>query len=522
MKRRDALYGISMGAFGLMAPRLAGPIVSRGPRLGSFDPDVDLVLTAAPGEAQVLGGASTRVWRFSGSVLKGPASSLQVLPDSFLGPVIRVRRGQRVRIRFRNELPEPSIVHWHGLDVPEAADGHPHLAVGSGAEYVYEFEVINRAGTYWYHPHPHGKTGSQVYQGLAGILVVSDDDEAALALPSGTQDLMCVLQDRTFDARNQLRYLSAGMMDRMHGLLGNRMLVNGKDGAAWSLATRAYRVRILNASSSRVYKLMWDDGTPMTVISSDGGLLEQPQEQRYLTLAPSQRADVILDLSRHAVGTTVQLRSAPFPANEVSIDEGGMMGGGMGGRMGGMESTVGSGVPNGAPLLLMTVRVSRKEVSTFRLPSRLISYGPEWSVDSLAPVRRITLDFRAGQWLLGGRSFDMMAVAPDEMVQADSTHIWEVVNTGGMMGQQMAHPFHVHGTQFRVVHRAQPADIVTPPRSVREGLVDSGWRDTVLVLPHDTVRLQMRFTRFPGMYLYHCHILEHEDAGMMRNFRVTA
>ncbi len=524
MNRRDALVGIGIGALGLAATRLSGAIPGRRLLSSSFDPDVDLALAAAPGETQILAGARTRVWRFTGSVLKGPASSLQAIPDSYLGPVIRVRKGQRVRIRFRNNLPEPSIVHWHGLDVTEAADGHPHLAIGTGAEYVYEFEVINRAGTYWYHPHPHGTTGSQVYQGLAGLFVVTDDDEAALALPSGAEDLVCVLQDRTFDANNQLSYLSGGMMDQMHGLLGNRMLVNGRERSTWSLATRAYRIRLLNGSSSRVFKLMWDDGTPMTVIGTDGGLLEQPLTHPYLTLAPSQRADVILDLSKHAVGRSVQLRSAPFSADEVSINEGGMMGGGMGrGAGGGMGRRMRGGAPaNGASLLLMTVNVTKKAASTFVLPSRLATYGPAWSIDAAAPVRRIALDFRAGQWLMGGRSFDMMAVAADEIVKAESTQIWEVVNVGGMMGLQMAHPFHVHGCQFRVLSRSRPADAVTPPNSVREGVIDDGWRDTVLVLPHDTVRLQMRFTRYPGLYLYHCHILEHEDAGMMRNFRVTA
>ena len=132
-----------------------------------------------------------------------------MIPGSYLGPVIRLRRGQKVRIRFRNNLGEPSIVHWHGLDVPESADGHPRLAVADGREYVYEFEVLNRAGTYWYHPHPHMRTGAQVYQGLAGLLIVSDDEEDALGLPSGRAELLCVLQDRRFDADNQFVYAGA-------------------------------------------------------------------------------------------------------------------------------------------------------------------------------------------------------------------------------------------------------------------------------------------------------------------------
>jgi len=520
MKRRDALLGIGAGAaamFARVAPFKWPAAAFDG--TNTFEPDVDIRLVAAPAEVQIVPGARARVWRFTGSVLKGPPTSLQVLPDSYLGPVIRLKRGQHVRVRFQNNLPEPSIVHWHGLDVPEAADGHPRLAVGPGSEYVYEFEVINRAGTYWYHPHAHGSTGKQVYQGLAGVLIVTDDEERALALPDGANDLVCVLQDRTFDSQNQFKYLAGGMMDQMHGLLGANMLVNGQAQSVLSLATRAYRLRLLNASSSRVYKLMWDDGTPMTVISVDGGLIEKPVEQAFVTLAPSQRADVILDLSKHAVGRSVQLRSAPYQSSEVSIDEGGMMGGRMGGMMGGMA---GASVSNGAPLLLMTVKVARKETATFRMPARLTSYGADWAEQSELPVRKVTLDFAAGQWLLGGRAFDMMGVADDEKVRTGSAHIWEVSNVGGMMGQQMAHPLHVHGTQFRVLSRTRPPGATSPPQSVRAGLVDDGWKDTVLVMPHDTVRLQLRFTKYPGLFLYHCHILEHEDAGMMRNLQVSA
>ena len=525
MNRRDALVSIGAGAAGMlrgMHPfRLYG---GNADAAAVFEPDVEIVMVAAPDEVQIRPGSRTKVWRFTATVLKGSPDAVQTISNSYLGPTLRFQRGQKVRIRFRNNLPEPSIVHWHGLDVPEAADGHPRFAVAPGAEYLYEFEVINRAGTYWYHPHPHGSTGKQVYQGLAGMLIVADDEERALALPSGSEDLVCVLQDRTFSSDNQFADLAGGMMDQMHGLLGATMLMNGQERASLALATRAYRFRILNASNSRVYKLAWDDGTPMTVVGVDGGLLAQPIHQPFLTLAPSQRADVILDLSNRAVGTSVQLRSAPFTASEVSIGEGGMMGGGMGrGMGGGMGGGIaGTDTPNGASLLLMAVNVHRKAQATFRLPTQLVAYGTDWAEQSGAPVRKLSLDFRAGQWLLGGRAFEMLSVADDEIVRAGSTRVWEVRNAGGMMGQQMAHPLHVHGTQFRVLSRTRPAGAATAAQSVRAGLVDDGWRDTVLVLPDDTVRLQLRFTSFQGMYLYHCHILEHEDGGMMRNFKVIA
>ena len=263
-----------------------------------FVPDVDLVLTAAPGEARLLAGAPTRVWRFAGRLLKGPADTLQTLPGSYLGPVIRLRRGQRVRVRFANQLAEDSIVHWHGLDVPDAADGHPRRAIGQGGEYVYEFEVTNRAGTYWYHPHPHMRTGAQVYQGLAGLLLVADAEEDALSLPSGGAELLCVLQDRRFDARNQLVFHGGGMMEMMNGFLGDRVLVNGQVQPTTDVDAAWHRVRLLNGSNARIYKLVWSHGIPMIVIGGDGGLLERPLRQPVLTLAPGQRADLLLDLTR--------------------------------------------------------------------------------------------------------------------------------------------------------------------------------------------------------------------------------
>jgi FtsP/CotA-like multicopper oxidase with cupredoxin domain len=487
----------------------------------SFEPDVELSLTAEPGEARILPGAPTRVWRFTGAVLRGPQESLQVIPNSYLGPVIRLRRGQHVRIRFANKLSESTIVHWHGLDVPSAMDGHPRTVIDPGAEYVYEFEVINRAGTYWYHPHPHERTGSQVYRGLAGMLVISDDEESAAALPDGAEELVCVLQDRRFDDGNQLAYVGSGMMDRMQGFLGDRILVNGQERPTLSLATRAYRLRLLNGSSARVYKLAWDDSTPMTIVGGDGGLLERPLRQAYVTLAPAQRADVILDLSERAVGATLALRSAPYAAAEVSMagmGMGGPMGRGMGRGMGG--GMMQSAVPNGAPLQLLTVRVERREASRFRLPDRLSTFDSAFTRSADGPSRRITLTAQRGQWLLGGRTFEMMETVPEENVSAGATQVWELVNTTGMMGMEMAHPIHMHGRQFRVLDRKSAAGTRIEAGSVREGLVDAGWRDTVLVLPGQTVRLQVQFTRYPGLYLYHCHILEHEDMGMMRNFRV--
>jgi FtsP/CotA-like multicopper oxidase with cupredoxin domain len=251
----------------------------------------------------------------------------------------------------------------------------------------------------------------------------------------------------------------------------------------------------------------------MTVLGSDGGLMERPQEQRVVTLAPAQRVELWLDLSRRRVGSTLALVSEEFPVADAGMDMGGR---GMGMGMGGMRMREGA-VRLGAPLTLLRLTVARRERVRASLPARLSSFGADWQPVADAPVRAIPMTFRRMQWFFAGRAFDMHDAAEDETVQAGSTHVWEFTNAGGPMGMQLAHPIHLHGRQFRVLSRSG-ADA---SNALREGIVDAGWMDTVLVLPNETVRIQVPFTTYPGLYLYHCHILEHEDMGMMRNFRVV-
>jgi FtsP/CotA-like multicopper oxidase with cupredoxin domain len=236
-------------------------------------------------------------------------------------------------------------------------------------------------------------------------------------------------------------------------------------------------------------------------MGGDGGLLERARTMQALTLAPGQRADVLLDLSERPAGTELQLRSLAYPANAA-------------GRVGMMGES--SSVPQGAPVELMTLRVSSATGPRVRLPERLSSPPPEWRVQSDAPVRRVPLTFMQMNWLLGGRTFDMKDVAAEETVAPGSTHIWEFVNEPNPMGMAMAHPIHLHGPQFRVLSRSGAAG-----NALIDGINDTPATDTVLVLPGETVRTQVTFSTFPGLYLYHCHILEHEDMGMMRNFRIS-
>jgi len=325
-------------------------------------PDLELALKATHGQVGILPGAETAVWRYQAELLRGDPASVTVLPGSYLGPILRVRHGQRVRVHFTNDLPELSIVHWHGLLVPDDMDGHPRFAVGAGQSCTYDFQVVNRAGTYWFHPHPHGLTGGQVYRGLAGLFIVGDDEEAALGLPQGEYDLPLVLQDRQFDAGNQLVYLGqgGGMMDdgmtQMMGFLGDRILVNGQLDFTLPVATRAYRLRLLNGSNSRIYKLVWRDGSPLTVIATDGGLLEQPVQRPFVMLAPGERIELWADFARRKLGDELFLDSEKFvgaEGDDLTVEMGGM------GGMGGMMHT--AALPNGAAFPVACFRVVRQE-----------------------------------------------------------------------------------------------------------------------------------------------------------------
>lgn len=480
--------------------------------------DLEIALRATQGEVPILPGRATRVWTYQGQVTRGAPAALQALPGSYLGPILRVRKGQRVRISFTNNLPEQSIVHWHGLHVPDDMDGHPRHAIGPNRTYVYDFQVRNRAGTYWFHPHPHRITGPQVYRGLAGLFLVSDEEEMAAGLPSGEHDIPLIIQDRTFDTENQLIYLPGGMMDQMMGFLGDRILINGRPDFVLPVATRPYRLRLLNGSNSRIYKLGWEDGTPLTVIATDGGLLEKPAQRSYVTLAPAERVELWVDFSGHPVGKELRLQSLAFSGAEA---------GGMGMMMGRSPSLV-----DGSEFTVLRARVERESKEKQALPERLSTiqrYRVGDAVNQASP-RPFNLAMQRMLWTINGRTFEMEGVAEGEIVKLNSLEVWEFVNRPGIMGmgmmggtaEEMAHPIHIHGLQFQVLERQVRPEMAAAWGTVRAGYVDEGWKDTVLVMPGERVKLLLKFEDFTGLYLYHCHNLEHEDMGMMRNYRIVA
>lgn len=481
-----------------------------------FYPDVEIELNMDVAKIAILKGEKTRVWKVSGKVLKGSADTVQNLRGTYLAPTLHFQQGQKVRIYLKNNLPIQSILHWHGLHVPAKMDGNPMYAINHGESYVYEFEILNRAGTYWYHSHAHGVTAKQVYSGMAGFIIVSDEAEKALSLPKGAHDLPLVIQDRSFTNTNQLRY-SNHMMQRMQGFLGDKIMINGQADFTLPVEQRSYRLRLLNGSNSRIYKLAWDDGSPMTVIGTDGGLLDKPETMPYVMLAPAERRDLWVDFTDKPIGTELILRSIPFKGASMRM---GMMGGS------------GGVLPLGGNYSVLKVKVTKKAKTNDTLPSRLVSIKrlKMSDVANANKPRTIALSMRHMSALLNGRSYKMNDIQPDEVIPVNTLQWMEFDNGyssgkrgmggGMMMNMAMPHPMHLHGEQFQVIKREVSSRSQSAHDTVSKGLVDSGWKDTVLVMPGEKVTFLKPFNDFTGMFMYHCHNLEHEDMGMMRDFLV--
>ncbi|MGZ8193195.1 MAG: multicopper oxidase family protein [Methylobacter sp.] len=536
LQRRKLLKYAALGIAGAVTyPSWAQPggfVRVNAPSAG-FYPDIEIELTQNTAEVAIFPGETTRVWKITGKVIKGPSGVLDNNEGTYLAPTLRFKKGQKVRLILNNNLPTQSILHWHGLHVPANMDGNPMYAINQGETYVYEFEILNRAGTYFYHAHTHSVTARQVYSGLAGLLTVSDDQEQALNLPSGHLDVPLVIQDRSFDDQNQLVY-SAHMMQRMQGFLGDQIMVNGRPDYILPVATRAYRLRLVNGSNSRIYKLAWDDGTPLTVIGVDGGLLEKPEQHAYVMLAPGERLEVWMDFSKRALGAELTLRSLKFDVathGGMGMMGGGMMGGrghrgmmGMGMMRGGMMSV--STLPSGSDYPVLKIRVAKKEQGHNTLPEILtpITALQVKHAENAANPRTIALSMQHMSALLNGRSYKMNDIQPDEIIPVNSLQLIEFDNgfDGGMHGMMMdmPHPMHLHGEQFQIVKREVNLRFNDSHATVASGFIQSGWKDTVLVMPGEKVTLLKPFNDFKGLFMYHCHNLEHEDMGMMRDFLI--
>ncbi len=445
----------------------------------------DIVQRAAV--AEILPGVRSTIWGYNGI---------------FPGPTIVSRSGRRTIVRHRNELPVPVVVHLHGGRTPPEHDGYPTdllLPVGADAaahghhhggviavgERDYTYPLEQRAATLWYHDHRMDFTGADVWRGLAGFHLVRDAEEEALPLPRGERELPLLIADRSFGADGSLRYPSNDptLLDRPGvvapygaGVLGDVILVNGVPWPRTEVPAVRHRLRLLNASNARRYRLALDPPPPggggLVQIGADGGLLDRPVAHEAIEIAPAQRCDVLVDFGRYPIGQEVTL------VNQFG---------------------------DGATALVMRFHVARAAADDTRIPAQLST--AQVAVPALAVATR-TMRFRNSDtdgiagWTINDQPFapDLIHARP----RLGTTEIWQLVS-------DFHHPIHLHLARFQVLARGLGGP----------GPYDHGWRDTLDLRPAEEATILVDFDGYAGKYVFHCHNLEHEDMGMMGNF-VTA
>lgn len=514
MDRKDFLKWIGVGGGALVMPSVLTSCMGRTQEGGS--PAEVMIPASFSNVLQLPGKIKTTDFELatnpgSVSLQKGIKTNVYTTNGLFPGPTIRARRGDRLSISFSNGMDQESILHWHGMIVPPAMDGHPRDAVESGQQYNYNFTINQRAGTYWYHPHPDGYTGPQVYKGMAGFFIVEDEEEAALHLPSGDYEIPLLIQDKKISSDGELLYDTGGMMQSMMGFFGDQILMNGTPAPYREVEARWYRMRVLNGSNARIYTLAFSDDVPFQIIGSDGGLLPKPIEANELMLAPGERADILVDFSGFPEGEALRLRSKGVDAGRsgsmMNRDGGGMMGGGgMMNDRGGMQGMMGS-INNslGQSFDIMEFRIVPGSGDSFSVDNQLSTLDFP-TAEEVANRRTINLTMEMMQGMaLDGRFFDMNRI--DQQVQQGAVEEWTFVNQ-----TPMPHPMHIHAVQFKVIERTGGRGLLP---------TETGWKDTVLVMPEESVTVRMRFDADPGVYVYHCHNLEHEDNGMMANLKIV-
>ncbi|HEX5984719.1 MAG TPA: multicopper oxidase family protein, partial [Solirubrobacterales bacterium] len=453
-------------------------------------------------EQQILPGPKTRLWTFGGS---------------FPGPTIRRRAGQRTRVTFHHQLPESAgelSVHLHGGHNRTQFDGQPggltrrqpvsyfcripqglsaraqgnDLLLEPGGRKTYVYDLVEdgrpeRASFQWYHDHRLDRTAPNVWRGLAGMWIVDDDLDSSLPLPSGERDLPLMIGDRTFDRRNQLTDPFTDRRPPSDGILGETVLVNGAYMPHHRVDPRRYRLRILNVSAFRSYNLQLSNGAPMIQIATESGLMPKPVRRREILLGPGERVEVVVDFAR-ARGETVELRSSPRHAG---------------------RNTAGARTYSGA---LMQFRVGGERLPDRTKVPRHLRPLPAWARKAKRePDHRWTITiggFFKPTWRINGRTFNPAYC--DAYPRLGTTETWEIVNR-----TSVAHVMHLHHTDWYLLERdGRPV----PP-----------WEDclkeTFFVFPNERILLAGHFADYPGKYVIHCHMLDHEDHGFMSQFQVV-
>jgi FtsP/CotA-like multicopper oxidase with cupredoxin domain len=437
-------------------------------------------LQAMPGHHPFVEGKPTQTYGYSAPIL---------------GPVIRVRRGDEVEVTVENQLDAVTTVHWHGLLVPGDNDGGPQQLIRPGDRWRPVLKIDQAAATLWFHPHPHHDTARQIYLGLTGMIIVDDGSDIGLGLPKtyGVDDLPIIIQDRSLDSDGSIEYDNNALnpLDIAYGARGETIIVNGAIQPFAKVPRGLVRLRLLNAANAQNFELRFKDQRTFHVIASDGGFLTAPVAMKQLTISPAERFEVLVDFSD---GKSVALETGPDR------------------EMG----AFGRVAPDGSADYVAVMRFEpTSHIATVkRLPTRLtgIASPPpasatqrrQFVLDSGLCASRTQASAHPDMPALigiNGKPYDIERI--DVETKLGTTEIWEVVSVG------MAHPFHVHGALFRILS----IEGMPPPAHL------DGWKDTVLV--EDKAELLVAFNRPAARehpFMYHCHILEHEDAGLMGQY----
>lgn len=417
---------------------------------------VEVSLVAAPAKLTLIPGKQTPVFAYNGHVP---------------GPTLEVSEGDSVIVHFENRLAEPTTVHWHGLHIPASEDGSPLHPVMPGERRDIEFRIApGTAGTYWYHPHPDRRAGHQVAMGLYGAIIVRSAHDP---IPTSVRERLLILSDNRFHPDGSVAFADSGslaaIVDAENGREGDVLFVNGHVMPSISIRSgEVQRWRIINAGAARIYRLSLE-GATILHIADDGGLFERPVKVREVTLANSDRVELLVR-GDGAAGTRTTLKALPYDRYD----------------------------PHTRPhdwereLDLLSLRYDDSApVPPVSIPSSLLPVA--W-LDTTNIAARRTLVLTQG--MINGKTMDMHRV--DFTGRIGTTEIWEIENLVAMN-----HPFHLHGFRFQVLDRNGVPEPV--PR----------WEDTIDIPAHESARIVVRFDDFPGKWMYHCHILEHEDMGMM-------
>ncbi|HFQ62482.1 MAG TPA: copper oxidase [Epsilonproteobacteria bacterium] len=389
---------------------------------------------------------------------------------TYLAPTLLIQDGDNVSINYTNTLTEDTTMHGHGMHVPANMDGTAHQVIAAGDTWSAVYTVNQKACTNWYHPHALGTTAKQVYQGLAGLIIIEDTESKALDLPNryGTDDIPLVLQDRYFSSDKTAFDYSPSNQEIVQGYIGDNFITNGAIEPTFNAEAKEIRFRILNGSNSSMYDLGFSDAKSFKQIASDNAFLESPVSMSRLTLSPGERAEIVVDFSND--------KGSIFTFKEFNNDK-----------------------------TFLTVDVNNDATATTTLPNTLTTLDP---IETSVKTRTFTLERTNGKLTINQKEMDLNRI--DETLNLEDVEIWEVTNN-----MNVNHNFHIHATHFRVIERDGSIDNV--PEN------EKGYKDVVHLAGNASVKLLVKMTDFTDStipYMYHCHFLEHEDDGMMGQFTV--